>query len=221
MESYADPARYEKMRHAMVASQLRTNSVNDSGVVAAMARIPREHYLPAGVAGLAYRDTALPLGGGREANLPVATGRLLTEAGIRRGEKVLLIGAAGGYAAALIVALGAQVVAVESDPALLALATRALASTPGVTLVDGPLEAGAPGEAPFDVLVVDGAVQRVPPTLIDQLRIGGRAVSGLIDRGVTRLAAGARTAGGFGLVPFADLDCVPLPGFAVPPAFVF
>lgn len=209
------------MRHAMVASQLRTNAVNDPRVVAAMDLVPREAYLPAAVADLAYRDTAVPLTHGRAQNVPIATGRLLTQAELRPTDRVLLIGAAGGYTAAVLAELVAQVVAVESDPALVAIARTALAGHANVSLVEGPLEAGHAADAPYDVLFVDGAVEAVPQALVDQIAVGGRIVSGLADRGVTRLAAGRRSAGGFALLDFADIDCVPLPGFASPPSFVF
>ena len=116
------------MRHAMVSSQLRTNAVSDQRVVAAMARIAREDFLPRDAGTLAYRDTAIPLGGGRAANLPMATGRLLTEAMLEADDRVLLIGAAGGYAAAVLAAIVGEVTAVESDPALIALAHSALST---------------------------------------------------------------------------------------------
>ncbi|MGX9080357.1 hypothetical protein ACWTQY_31345, partial [Klebsiella pneumoniae] len=92
---------------------------------------------------LAYRDRPLPLGDGRYANLPEATGRLLTEAKIQPGDDALLIGAGGGYTAALLAALAGKVVAVESDPALLAIARPALADFANVALVEGALTAGA------------------------------------------------------------------------------
>lgn len=209
------------MRHAMVASQLRTNAVNDPRVVTAMDLVPREAYLPAAVADLAYRDTAVPLTHGRAQNVPIATGRLLTQAELRPTDRVLLIGAAGGYTAAVLAELVAQVVAVESDPALVTIARTALAGHANVSVVEGPLEAGHAADAPYDVLFVDGAVEAVPQGLVDQIAVGGRIVSGLADRGVTRLAAGRRSAGGFALLDFADIDCVPLPGFASPPSFVF
>lgn len=212
---------FETMRHAMVASQLRTNAVSDARVVAAMARVPREDFLPEGVRRLAYRDTAVPLGHGRSANVPIATGRLLTEAGVLATDKVLLIGAAGGYTAALLGMLAASVVAVESDPALITLARVALANYVNVALIEGALEAGSPDGAPYDLLMIDGAVEHVPETLVTQLRAGGRVVTGLTDRGVTRLAAGRKSEGGFGLSDFADIDCVPLPGFARPKVFSF
>jgi protein-L-isoaspartate(D-aspartate) O-methyltransferase len=217
----AEPADFTKMREAMVASQLRTNAVNDPRVVAAMARVPRERFLPDAVRLLAYRDTAVPIAHDRAANVPMATGKLLTQAHLLPTDRVLLIGAAGGYTAALLAILAGSVVAVESDPALLAIARAALADYANVTLVEGDLTAGSPDQAPYDVLVVDGAVEQLPDALVDQVRPGGRVVTGLVERGVTRLAAGTRTPGGFGLAPFADVDCVTLPGFAQAKAFVF
>lgn len=212
---------YAAMRMAMVASQLRPNAVADPRLVAAMARVPREVFLPEAVAGQAYRDTALALGNGRMANGPIATGRLLNEAQLQPGDAVLLVGAAGGYVAAVLAELVARVVAVEPDAALLAIARPALAALATVTLVEAPLEHGHAGAAPYDAIIIDGAVEQVPQALIDQLAIGGRMTAGLADRGVTRLAAGRRTAGGFALAAFADVECVALPGFAVPKGFVF
>lgn len=216
-----DQARFEAMRHAMVASQLRTNAVSDPRIVAVMARVPREAFLPADVRAIAYCDRDVPLGRGRSQNLPMATGRLLTEAYLLPADRVLLIGAAGGYTAAVLAGLVAEVVAVESDPALAALAREALADYSNVTLVEGPLEAGHEAAAPYDVLVIDGAVDHVPEALVAQIRPGGRAVAGILDRGVSRLTSGRKTAGGFALLDFADIDCVPLPGFARPKTFTF
>ena len=216
-----DTDNFTQMREAMVASQLRTNAVSDTRVVAAMARVPREDFMPEAQRRLAYRDTAVPIAHGRAANLPMATGKLLTRAEIRASDRVLLIGAAGGYTAALLAELAASVVAVESDPALVAIARPALSAYANVELVEGDLTAGHASQAPYDLLVIDGAVEHVPDALIDQVKIGGRVVAGIADRGVTRLATGVRTAGGFGLTTFADIDCVPLPGFARPTAFTF
>lgn len=212
---------YVAMRHAMVASQLRTNAVSDSRVVAAMDRVPRENFLPEDARAMAYRDTALPLGRGRYQNVPIATGRLLTEALLQHTDRVLLIGAAGGYTAAVLAEIVASVTAVESDPALAELARNALAGNAKVTVIEGPLEAGHADGAPYDLLFIDGAVEHVPDALVAQVATEGRAVGGLSDRGVTRLAAGRRTEGGFALLPFADIDCVPLPGFAVAKSFTF
>lgn len=204
---------FQAMRHAMVASQLRTNAVNDVRVVEAMAVLPREDFLPEAHRAIAYRDTLLPLAGGRQQNSPLATGRLLTVAELRPTDKVLLIGAAGGYTAALLAGLVNSVVAVEAEPELAALARTALAAYANVELVEGPLAAGHAAEGPYDLLVVDGAAEELPAALLEQLAPGARVVTGVLDRGVTRLATGRRTEGGFGLNDFADIECAVLPGF--------
>lgn len=212
---------YVAMRTAMVASQLRTNAVSDPRVIAAMAAVPRERFVAADRAPLAYRDALLSLGEGRFANLPIATGRLLTEARLVASDRVLLIGAASGYTAAVLARIVAAVVAVEVDPALVARARAALVGEDRVTIVEAPLAAGHPEGAPYDVLVIDGAVQRIPEALVAQVGIDGRVVGGLVDRGVTRLSAGRRSAGGFAMIDFADIECCVLPGFATPPQFTF
>lgn len=213
--------RFDAMRQAMVASQLRTNAVNDPRVVEAMARVRREDYLPAEHRALAYRDTLLPLVGGRRHNSPLATGLLLTEAHVGADDHVLLIGAAGGYAAAVLGELARSVVALEEEDSLAALARSALAPEGNVTLVQGPLAQGWPAGAPYDLIVIDGAVEQVPEAVLGQLGVGGRLVTGVVDRGVTRLAAGRRTEGGFGLLDFVDIECAKLPGFGRPKTFQF
>lgn len=219
--SNLDRAASETMRHAMVSSQLRTNAVSDQRILVAMNTLPREDYVPADVRSIAYRDTALPVAGGRAINLPMVTGRLLTEAYLERGDRVLLIGAAGGYTAAILAEIVAEVVAVEEDASLAALAREALAGTANVRIVEAPLAAGAADHGPYDVLVIDGAIEHVPDALVGQVRTGGRVVTGLVENGVTRLATGRKTDGGFGLSAFLDSDCIVLPGFAVPQGFRF
>ncbi|MGE4322021.1 MAG: protein-L-isoaspartate O-methyltransferase [Sphingobium sp.] len=205
---------YSSMRAAMVESQLRTSDVDDQRVIAAMANVPREAFLPTPRRAMAYIDRSVPLGGGRALNPPLATGRLLNEARIVPGDRVLLIGGATGYSAALLTALDANVTMVEE-------AGGPDCTVAGVTVVRGPLNAGAPDTAPYDVLFVDGAVEEVPPALVEQLVDGGRVVTGIVERGVTRLCSGRVVAGQLGLASLADLEMVVLPGFAAPARFVF
>jgi protein-L-isoaspartate(D-aspartate) O-methyltransferase len=209
----------EAARHAMVASQLRTSGVNDARVVAAMAQVEREHFLPESQRPFAYRDRPLPLGNGRAQNSPLATGLLLTQAQIAPDDVVLVVGGAGGYTPAVVSKLAARVVAVESDPTLASGARIALGGA--AVVVEGPLTTGAADLGPYDVLVVDGAIEALPQALADQVKIGGRIVTGLVDRGVTRLAAGVRTEAGFGLADFIDSECAILPGFERPRGFEF
>lgn len=207
---------FETMRRAMVASQLRTNAVSDPRVVAAMAAVPRERFVPADKAAIAYAELAVPLGRGRALNPPMALGRMLTELRVEAGDRALVVGAATGYAAAVLVRLVAQVTALEEDAAL-----PMPAAAPGVRFVRGPLAQGWAADAPYDVILIDGAVETVPPAIVDQLAEGGRLGAAIVEAGVSRLSLGRKAGGGFGLVAFADADAAPLPGFAPPPVFRF
>jgi protein-L-isoaspartate(D-aspartate) O-methyltransferase len=205
---------FSSMRAAMVESQLRTSDVDDQRVIAAMAQVPREDFVPAERRAMAYIDRPIPLGGSRALNPPLVTGRLLKEAHVQEGDRVLLIGAATGYAAALLSALGAKVTAVETEDGPQVLGTTA-------TIVRGPLAAGAPEGPPYDLLFIDGAVEEVPDTLVQQLADGARVVTGIVERGVTRLCSGRVVSGVLGLASLADLEMVVLPGFSAPERFVF
>jgi protein-L-isoaspartate(D-aspartate) O-methyltransferase len=211
---------FEHMRRAMIASQLRTTGTNDPRVLAAMGEVARERFVPEGRLPLAYADALVPLKPGRDLNPPMALGRLLTQLAPREGEKALLVGAASGYAAALLDRLVGSVVAVEEDPELAAQAKAALADT-GVTLVEGPLTKGSPEGAPYDFILIDGAVELVPDALIGQLRDGGRLAAAIVEQGVTRLAIGRKAGEGFAMAAFADAAAAVLPGFAKPRTFVF
>jgi protein-L-isoaspartate(D-aspartate) O-methyltransferase len=211
---------FETMRRAMVASQLRTTAVDDPRIVSAMGRVPREAFVPADRRDVAYTDRAVPLGGGRALNPPMATGRMLTEAAVQPGDKVLVVGAAGGYSAAVLAEITGSVVALEESPALVAL-MRAAPLPAAVTIAEGPLNQGWAAAAPYDLIVIDGAVEQIPAALVDQLGRGGRLAAGLIEDGVTRLIIGRKAGTGFGHSAFADAEAAPLPGFAKPAAFTF
>ena len=211
---------FEHMRRAMVASQLRTTGVNDPRVVAAMGDVPRERFVPEDRLAMAYADALVPLGQGREMNSPMALGRLLTEAHLRGRERALVIGPATGYSAAVVARLAGSVVAVEEDPALAGFAREALAGS-GVELVEGPLNAGWPAGAPYDFILIDGAVEYVPQAIVDQIADGGEIALALLEGRVTRLAVGRVVAGAFGATPFSDAAAAVLPGFARPRGFIF
>lgn len=211
---------FEHMRRAMVASQLRTTAVNDARVVAAMGLVPRERFVPQENAALAYIDRAIPLGAGRALNPPMTTGRLMTEAHPKATDRALVIGGATGYAAALLSELVESVVSLEEDAALIWIARGAPVS-PRVSIVEGALAAGYKKKAPYDLILIDGAVEFVPQPIIDQLTDGGRLATAIDDRGVMRLSIGTRSGKGFGLVAFADAEAVTLPGFTQPTGFNF
>ncbi|MBM7406807.1 MULTISPECIES: protein-L-isoaspartate O-methyltransferase family protein [Sphingomonas] len=221
MDGSADTLRFDEMRAAMVASQLRTTAVDDSRVIKVMGEVPRERFVPAAALPIAYYDRDIALGNGRAMNAPLASARLINEAEIASTDRVLLIGAATGYTAAVLAELAGSLVALEEDATLAAQAREALAGMANVTVVEGPLVEGWAQGAPYDAIVIDGAVEFVPDAIVHQAKIDGRVTTGVIDRGVSRLAAGRRSEGGFGLVDFADVDCVVLPGFSKPPTFQF
>lgn len=209
-----------EMRSAMIDSQLRTNDVIDPAVVGAMGAVAREAYVPAALASVAYMDRAIALGQGRALNAPLVTGRMLVAAAIRPGQRVLLVGSATGYTAALLAELGAEVTAVEEAHDLMAVA-QATATNDTIRWVEGPLSAGAPDAAPFDRIIVEGAIETLPDALVHQLADGGRLVAAQRDGAVTRLVEGVKTGGTLALRSFADMDVAPLPGFAAPAGFRF
>lgn len=211
---------FDRLRRIMVSNQLRPNLVTNVAVLSAMDLVPRERFVGEGQGALAYRDTIVPLGGGRGINSPTATGRLLDAADPRPGERVLLIGAGTGYVAALLATIGCVVTAVDAAP-LIARAHAALGDASGITLVEGELAAGAPAGAPYDVVYIDGAVEAVPPAIVEQLVEDGRLVAAILERGVSRLSIGRRAGTSVGLRAFADVDTAPLPGFAPAPAVTF
>ncbi|HYN45862.1 MAG TPA: protein-L-isoaspartate O-methyltransferase [Allosphingosinicella sp.] len=211
---------FEPMRRAMVASQLRTTGVNDPRVVAAMGELPRERFVPEERSALAYADALVPLGRGRALNPPMALGRMLSEARLRGNERALVIGAATGYSAALLARLAGSVVALEEDAALLAFAKTALKGEP-VEVARGRLAGGWLKGAPYDFILIDGAVEHVPLAIVEQAADNGQISLGLVDNGVTRLAIGRVVSGAFGMNVYADAAAAILPGFERPRIFSF
>lgn len=208
------------MRSAMIDSQLRTNDVVDPAVIDAMGSTAREAHVPPALASVAYMDRAIALGNGRALNPPLVTGRMLVAADIRPGMRLLLIGSATGYTAALVTQMGAEVHAVEEDDELMVMAKAAIGDT-NIQWITGPLAAGAPDAAPFDRIIIDGAIEALPDALADQLAEGGRLIAALRDGAVTRLVQGVKAGGVVPLRSFADMDAAPLPGFATPAGFRF
>jgi protein-L-isoaspartate(D-aspartate) O-methyltransferase len=212
---------FAAMRNAMVDSQLRTNAVTQPVVVAALAAVPRELFVPPSQVARAYTDASIAVGSERRLNPPLATARLIAEAAIERHHKVLIIGAATGYACALVSRLAAEVVGVECDAALAETARSTTSAIPNVSIVEGDLAEGCSAQALFDIVMIDGAVEQVPSSLVVQLVANGRLVAGLLEQGVTRLVRGMRVGDGISLVSFTDVEAVLLPGFAPAPIFSF
>lgn len=215
---------YAAARLNMVESQIRTNKVTDSRIVNAMSELPRERFVPKPLRGIAYVDEDIHIGNGRYLMEPMVLARLLQTANIGPKDIVLAIGVATGYDAAILSRLAATVVALESDAALAAQATRLLADLgmDNVAVVEGRLEDGYPRQAPYNVIVLCGAVEQIPATLHDQLAPGGRLVAVLTPPGEQGKAVIAiRASGPVTMRPVFDAATNLLPGFAREPSFVF
>ncbi len=212
---------FEAMRLAMVESQLRTSAVDDRRVVKIMSEIPRENFVPSDKASLAYAEMLLPLVDGRRMNLPLATGRLITELGLSSDDHVLVVGSAGGYTSALCSRIAKSVIALEEDDVLAAHGKAALSDYSNVECVQGALTEGWEPGGPYDAILVDGAVEHIPEALVDQLADRGRLTSGLIEDGVTRLVFGRKLGDAFGTSAYLDAQATRLPGFERPREFVF
>jgi protein-L-isoaspartate(D-aspartate) O-methyltransferase len=218
------PDLFAEARNRMVDSQIRPNRVNDPRIIAAMRRLKRERFLPPGRDVLAYADQDVPLGNGRVLLEPMAIARLVQLAAPMQGEHALVVAAGTGYGAALLAACGPRVTALEEDPALLAIARQALTElAPDVSVVSGSLSAGWPGGAPYDVILLEGAVREIPPALARQLRNnGGRLVTVLCADGRTSQAVLAESTGvGLRAQPMFDCATALLPSLIPAPAFAF
>jgi protein-L-isoaspartate(D-aspartate) O-methyltransferase len=182
----------------MIDSQLRTSGVNEPWVLSAFAAVAREDFVPAGMKAAAYIDRAIPLDNGRQLAAPLVHGRMLAEAAPKADEKALLVGDGQGYLAALLRPLVGTLDALSPQDA-----------------------ASAQGAGAYALVVVDGAIEVLPDGLAAQLAEGGRIVTGLVERGVTRIATGRRIAGDVALLPVADIGMPVLPEFAAPQRWSF
>ncbi|GAM04572.1 MULTISPECIES: protein-L-isoaspartate O-methyltransferase family protein [Novosphingobium] len=184
-------------RRAMISSQLRTSGVNEPWVLTAMASVAREDFVPADWKDAAYIDRAVPLGEGRFLAAPLFYGAALTEADPTQAKKILLVGDANGYYAALLRTLVAEFDTITPAQAL---------------------EAGQGG---YDLILVDGAAEELPEALVARLDDEGRVVTGEILRGVSRLAVGVKTAGHLALLPVHEQGIPAVPEFAAPKRWSF
>jgi protein-L-isoaspartate(D-aspartate) O-methyltransferase len=203
-------------RAAMVESQLRPQGVTDPAVLDAMGSVPREKFLPPRTRPLAYVDRAVLMGDGRFLPAPAVLGSLLTQMMPLPGQRALVVGAGSGYSAAVLQAMGLSVTALESSAELAAVAREN-----GLDVAEGPLGTGWKKGAPYDQVLVDGAVEYIPDAITDQLADGGRLGTALIDRGITRLVVGRKAGDAFGHLSLSDAGVPTLPGFMCPRAFTF
>jgi protein-L-isoaspartate(D-aspartate) O-methyltransferase len=193
-----ESVKFEDMRQSMVDSQLRTSGVTDAWVVAAMGSIAREDYVPATHRATAYMDRSIALDDGTVLNPPVSSALLLQAAEVRSDDTVLLVGKADSYVAAILRARVGSLTAVAPDN----------------------VSAAKPA-APFSLIVIDGAAEELPTSVLSLAADGARLVTGVIEGSVTRLAKGHIHNGRVALKSFADSEITPLAPFARKPEFVF
>jgi protein-L-isoaspartate(D-aspartate) O-methyltransferase len=214
---------YAAARRNMVESQLRPNRVTDPALLEALATVPRELFVPAPLRGVAYVDEDIPLGRGRFLMEPMIFGRLLALAAVGPSDAALVIGAGTGYSAAVLARVASRVVALESDAELAGAATQRLQdlAAANVAIIEGPLAEGAPRQAPFDVILFDGAIERAPLSILDQLADGGRLVAVIKTAGIGRATLMTRQSGIAASRAAFDAAVPCLPGFDAEAAFVF
>ncbi len=208
----------------MVESQLRTNKVTDLRLLAAFETVPRELFVPEPLRGIAYIDEDVALGGGRFVMEPRVLARLLQAAQPGPEDVALDLGCGSGYATAILSRLVATVVALEDDAALAAAANRTLEKLEidNAVVVEGRLTEGYPKQAPYNVIVLGGAVAKIPPAISDQLADGGRLVAVVKgDAGMGRATLMQRNGGVVSSRILFDASAPMLPGFEVEPGFVF
>jgi protein-L-isoaspartate(D-aspartate) O-methyltransferase len=215
-------------RAFMVEGQIRTADITDPGIVDAMFDLPRERFVPSSWKTLAYADREVPAaesgeGAKRFLPTPMSLGRILRTADIRPSDYVLQIGCTTGYGTAIIARLANSVVALEEDEAIAKVASDNLAALDigNVAVVTGPLNRGYPSEGPYDLIVIEGAVEVLPDSLSAQLKDGGRLVA-IVGSGRTgRGTLFRKTAKGLSGFPIFDAAAPLLPGFVKTLSFVF
>ena len=167
----------KKTSQNMITGQILTNKVHDQAVIEALETVNREDFVADSFKGIAYIDNNIPLGGNRFLTEPLALARMLETTQIKSDEKVLVVACASGYGAAVIAKIAKSVIAIEEDETLVLRAKELLVNCTNLKLFQANLTQGLSIEAPYDAIIIDGGVEVIPQTLLDQLKIGGRLVT--------------------------------------------
>lgn len=162
----------------MVERQLRRRGIADQRILDAFLAVPREAFVSAGYAHLAYGDHPLPIEAGQTISQPYIVALMIEAAGIKAGDKVLEVGAGSGYAAAVISRIAGKVVGIERQHDLVEVARERLQRLgyDNVAIVEGDGTKGCPAEAPFDAILAAASGSHIPESLVEQLKPGGSIV---------------------------------------------
>ena len=215
---------YAQARRTMVDCQVRPSDVTDLRIIAALLDVPRERFVTPSRRAIAYLDLDLPLRDGSPRALlkPMIFAKLLQAAEIRQADRVLDVGCATGYSSAVLAQLACSVVALEEDSTLAHGATENLAAlSEHVTVAGGPLNAGWQRDAPYDVILLEGASEVRPDLLLTQLKEGGRLVAVIGSAPLGKATLYRKVNGHATALPLFEAVAPLLPGFAKTPAFVF
>jgi len=214
---------YAYARQNMVDCQIRTYNVTNNAVIDAFAEVPREAFVPEELKPLAYIDTELTVADGRELTAPATLAKLVQAVGPKPDEIILLIGCATGYGAAILSMLASSVVALEGDHAMTEQASATLGELGygNVAVVEGDMALGYAAEGPYDQILVDGAIGRLPTAITDQLKEGGRLVAVEGSGNSASARVWLREEGRLSSRHLFNCALAPLPGFEKAPEFVF
>jgi protein-L-isoaspartate(D-aspartate) O-methyltransferase len=212
-------------RKNMVDCQLRPNGVTDPDVLAAMGTVPREAFLPKSLQQVAYLDEDIDLGDGRYLIEPLVLARLLQMAEMAPGDAALVVGCGSGYAAAVVARLSGSVVVIEADEGRVENSNSVLSELgcDNVAVVGGAMRSGCQDQAPYNVILISGAVAEVPMEIAEQLDEGGRLVC-VVDaqcEGLGQAVLVTRHDGILSQRVVYDASTPILPGFAREEGFVF
>ena len=196
MRRSRDADEFASQREQMVERQLRRRGIGDERVLAAMAAIPRERFVPEPYARRTYADSALPIGYDQTISQPWIVAAICEAMELAGAETVLEVGTGSGYSAAVLAQLAGRVVTIERVPELGQRAVETLRDLgiANVEVVVGDGSAGLPERAPFDAIAIHATAPGPPPTLIGQLAIGGRLVVPIASRAADMLTVFRRTA---------------------------
>jgi len=218
---------FSTARQKMVDGQVRPSDVTDNRIIDAMLTVPREVFVPPSQRPLAYLDLDIDVSEGGSVKRfllkPAVTARMIQAAEVKDSDEVLVVGCASGYLAALVAKLAGRVTATEPD-ASLAEKARSICGEIGlgnVTVKAAAVADGDSTDAPFDVIILNGATEIVPEGLYRQLKEGGRLVGAFAMTRPQRVTVVTHSHDDFGNRPLFDAVLPLLPGLERPPAFVF